>query len=220
MIAILLMIVLTAATTRQSSPLANAEFKRECQGLYRHLDWLDSINLSINPPNRMAETFGLIQELIQQARDGFSRLKICQSEFHPRVWEGIWMYSQEREDFLQTREEMLQLEQFLQRMKILYEYEKERRKEMEKEKKKSTPLAKYWRAWRYDLKEWWDEYHHTLWISVTVLMCVLIFVQNWRDAKVRRDLAQELAEEQDARKLLEAEILKKKTRRSRISMLD
>ncbi len=80
MIAILLMLVLTAATT----PIKSLdEFRRECQGLYLHLDWLDSISLSIDPPNRMAESFGLIQELIQQARDGFSRLKICQSEFHP-----------------------------------------------------------------------------------------------------------------------------------------
>ncbi len=51
-------------------------------------------------------------------------------------------------------------------------------------------------------------------------MCVLIIVQNRRGAKVRRDLARKLAEEHEARKLLEAEILKKRARRPRISILD
>ncbi len=162
----------------------------------------------------------LIQELIQQARDGFEGLKICQSGFSPRIWEGLYGYLLEREQFLEIRGELLELEQFVQRLKIQHEYENGRRRE---EEEKSTPLAKYWEAWRDDweewldaMAEWWDEYHHALWISVTVLMCDLIFVQN----RALRDLAQKLAEEQEARKLLETEIQKKRARRPRISILD
>ncbi len=83
-------------------------------------------------------------------------------------------------------------------------------------KKKSNLLAKYWEEWLDDMADWWDEYHHALWISVTVLMCVLIFVQN----RALRDLTRKLAEEQEARRLLEAEIQKKRARRPRISILD
>ncbi len=86
----------------------------------------------------------------------------------------------EREEFLEIRGELLVLEQFVQSLKIQHEYENGRRREEEEKKKKSTPLAKYWEAWRDDWEEWlddmadwWDEYHHALWISVTFLMGVL-----------------------------------------------
>ena len=124
----------------------------------------------------------------------------------------------EREEFLEIRGELLELEQFVQSLKIQHEYENGRKREEEEKKKKSTPLAKYWDDWEEwldDMADWWDEYHHALWISVTFLMGVLIFVQN----RALRDLAQKLAEEQEARKLLEAEI-QKRTRRPRISILD
>ena len=86
------------------------------------------------------------------------------------------MYLGEREEFLEIRGELLELEQFVQILKIQHEYENGRKREEEEKKKKSTPLAKYWDDWEEwldDMADWWDEYHHALWISVTVLIGVL-----------------------------------------------
>jgi hypothetical protein len=63
MIAIILLIIaLTAATA--STPIKSlGEYSRECQKLYWHLDWLESISQSINPANRMLSSQPIFESL-------------------------------------------------------------------------------------------------------------------------------------------------------------